>query len=344
MRKLSVAKPDPKKKGIAIKVTPKKGQSRRKSWRELSSDEGEEYKRKVDSSREVKILPGKTRSGAGKDAVYSEDESESTETGNTPQQKTRRGRPKTRSSAGKDAVYSEDESESTENEKTPRQETRRDKPKQIDTTSKDTDALESDAGWHAETPGKNWNPGNPERSADMVICRNHEIEWDYPEDMILPTDSQYGRTPAPGYNWSSASSEDEWARNPDMKNAGAGRGTIENEAASPAEDGSRSSEWETVVDTDETARSSDWETVADTDETANSMGGFTPNPDLVPNNPPARSSRRTTPDTAPTILSTASTMTGEASRPRRSGPVNLTNGDQALMAALRESWVGQYFA
>ena len=323
MRKLSVAKPDPKKKGIAIKVTPKKGQGRWRGWRELSSDEGEEYKREVDNSRKVKILPGKTRSGAGKDAVYSEDESES-----------------------------------TENEKTPRQKTRRDKPKQIDTTSKDTDALGSDADWHVETPGKNWDPDNPERSADMVIYRNHNNDWDYAKDMIFVTDSQYGRTPAPGYNWSSASSEDEWARNPDMKNADAERGTIENEPASPAEDGSRSSEWETVMDTDETARSSDWETVVDTDgtprssdwetivdmdETASGIGGSTPNPYLVSNNPPVRSSGRTTPHAAPTLLSTASTMTGESHQPRASGPVPRTEGDQALMAALRESWVGQYF-
>ena len=309
MRKLSVAKPDPKKKGIAIKVTPKKGQSRGKSWRELSSDEGEEYKRKVDSSREVKILPGKTRSGAGKDAVYSEDESESTETEKTPQQKTRRLRPKNTAAALKEA-----------------------------------DESDSDADSQVETPGKNFDPDNAERSADIGTYCNYETDCDYAEYSILPTDPQWGRTPAPGYNWSSASSEDEWARNPDMKNADAERGTIENEPASPAEDGSRSSEWETVMDTDETAGSSDWETIVDIDETASGIGGSTPTADLVSNNPPVRSSGPMAPDAAPTLLSTASTMTGEASRPRRSGPVPRTESDQALMAALRGSWVGQYFA
>ena len=364
MRKLSVAKPDPKKKGIAIKVTPKKGQGRRKSWKELSSDEGEEYKRKVDRSREVKILPGKTRSGAGKDAVYSEEESESTETEKTPQQKTRRSRPKTRSGAGRDAVYSENESESTENEKTPRQKTRSDSPKQTDTTSKDSDELGSYTGWQpAETPGKNWSPYNPERSADMVICHNHEHEivWDSSEDMILPTNSQYGRTPrtpAPGYDWSPASFEDVWTRDHDMTNADAERGAIEDEPASPANDGSRSSEWETVTDTDETARSSDWETVVDTDgtprssdwetimdtdETADGSGGSTPRFYLMSNSPPVRYSRLTTPEAASTHPSIATTATGEASRARTSGPVAGTDGDQALMAALRESWVGRYF-
>ena len=411
MRKLSVAKPDPKKKGIAIKVTPKKGQGHRKRWKELSSDEGEEYKRKVDSAREVKILPGKTRSGAGKDAVYSEDESESTETERTPQPKTRRARPKTRSGAGKNAVYSENESGSTENEGTPRQETRNENPKQTNTTSKDSDQLRSYTGWQpaktpdfsgspynsepsadmvichspkqtdttskdsnvlesytgwqpAPTPHITWSPYNPERSADMVIGHNHEHEivWDSSEDMILPTNSQYGRTPRTpgfGYDYSSASFEDVWTRGPDMTNADAERGTVEDTPASPANDGSRSSEWETITDTDETVRSSDWETVMDsdatprssdwetiidTDETASGNGGSTPKFYLASNSPPVRFPRLTTPKAVSTHPSIARTATEEASRPRTSGPVADTDGDRALMAALRESWVGQRFA
>ena len=150
-----------------------------------------------------------------------------------------------------------------------------------------------------------------------------------------------------------------WTRDHDMTNADAERGAIEDEPASPANDGSRSSEWETVTDTDESARSSDWETIMDTDgtprssdwetimdtdETADGSGGSTPRFYLMSNSPPVRYSRLTTPEAASTHPSIATTATGEASRPRTSGPVAGTEGDQALMAALRESWVGQHFA
>lgn len=295
-RKVAVAKPDPKKKGIAIKVTPKKGQGRRKSWRELPSDKGEEYKRKVDSSREVEILPGKTRS-----------------------------------SAGQEAVYSEDESESTENEKTPQQKTRKGGHNQIDTTSEDTNTLGNDADSHVSTPGKNFYADYPEHTADIRALGDVEDDLGHAEDSGTPTNVKSPPTPAPGYDLSSESSEDEWDGNADATNevADAQKGTIEDGLASPVEDD---------------AQSKDRENVTEVDDTASDMVESSLESDLVSNNRPVRSSRPTTPEAASTLLSIASTTTGETHRPRTSGPVTLTEGDQALVSALRGSWVGQYFA
>ena len=289
----SLAKPDPKKKGIAIKVTPKKGQGSRKSWRELSSDEGEEYKRKVDSAREVKILPGKTRSGAGQDAVYSEDESES-----------------------------------TENEKMPQQKTRKNGSKQTNTTCEDSNPLGSDADSHVSTPGKNFDADYPERSADAgshVSTPGKNINADYPEsptyisvpynnshdsryaeDSKWPINVQTPPTPAPGSDCWSEDSDD----TSDV-NANAKRGAVEGEPASLAEDSTKES---------------------------------TQGSNLVSKDSPIRSSRPTTPEAASTLLSIASSMTVEAQGCRTSGPVTHTKGDQALMAALRGSWVSHYFA
>ena len=313
-----MAKPDPKKKGIAMKVTPKKGQGRRKSWRELPSDEGEEFKRKVDSSWEVKILPGKTRSGAGQDAVYSEDESES-----------------------------------TENEKTPWQRFRTDGPKQIDTLNEDSNASESGAESHVSTPGKNFDADYPEGSADadshvstpgktfdadypdghadIRAFRNNRNDWGRPEGLGMLTNVQSPPTPAPGSEFWSETSEDEWDRDPDEPDEAAHteQATTEDEPTSLAED---------------LTEPKDRETVVDIDKTANEIGESTSESDLVSNNPPVRSSRPTTPEAASTLLLIASTTTGEAHRPRTSEPVTLTEGDQALVAALRGSWVGQYFA
>ena len=106
-RKISVAKPDPKKKGTAIKVPQKKGtaikvpqkkgtaikvpqkkgtaikapqkkeQVRWKGWKELPSDEEEQFKQNVESLWAAQIIAGKTRTRARQDALYSEDGSES---------------------------------------------------------------------------------------------------------------------------------------------------------------------------------------------------------------------------------------------------------------------------
>lgn len=273
-RKVSVTKPDPKKKGIAIKVTPKKGQGRRKSWRELSSDEGEGYKRKVDSAREVKILPGKTRSGAGQDAVYSEDESES-----------------------------------TENEKTPRQKIQMDRVQQIDTTSENNNALGRGVDSHVSTPGKNFDADHPERPSYISAPYDNEHDSGYADGLGRPTDVQWPQTPAPGSGCWSESSEAEWNSNADTTNEATHhteQATIEDGRTSPADDGLSSKDWETVN-----------ETASDTVES-------TPEAFLMSNDPPIRSS---SPEAASTLLSIASSMTGEAQRARTSGPVAHTRGD-----------------
>ena len=294
-RKVSVAKPDPKKKGIAIKVTPKKGQGHRRSWRELSSDEGEEYKRKVDSAREVQILPGKTRSGAGQDPVYSEDESES-----------------------------------TKNEKTPRQKIRMDGPKKVDIPRENNNALGSDADSHVSTPGKNFDTDYPERASYISAPYDDEHDSGYAEDSKYPTNVQTPPTPAPGSGCWSESSEAEWDGDADEPHEAAHHTeqatTIEDEATSPAEDDLSSKDWETA------------------DETASETVESTPEADLMSSHPPVRSSRPTTPEAASPLLSIASSMTGEEHGRRTSGLVTHTKGDQALMAALRGSWVSHYFA
>ena len=311
-RKVAVAKPDPKKKGIAIKVTPKKGQGRRKSWRELPSDEGEEFKRKVDSSWEVKILPGKTRSGAGQDAVYSENESESTENEKTPQQKTRRGGPKQIHTLNEESNALGSGADS-----------------HVSTPGKNFDADypegSADADGHVSTPGKNFYAEYHEGSADIGAFRNDEDDSRYEDDLRRPTDVQSPPTPAPGSEFWSEDSDDTPDSNSDAKK----RRPVDGEPASPAEDGTKSK---------------DGGNVTDVDDTASNIVESTPEPDLGSNAPPVSSSRPTTPEAASTLLSIASTATGEAHRPRTSGPVTHTEGDQALMAALRGSWVGQYFA
>ena len=95
-RKISVAKPDPKKKGTAIKVPQKKGtaskapqkkeQVRWKGWKELPSDEEEQFKRNVESLWAAQIIPGKTRTRARQDAPYSDDGSKSTGNGASTRQ------------------------------------------------------------------------------------------------------------------------------------------------------------------------------------------------------------------------------------------------------------------
>ena len=340
IRKVAVAKPDPKKKGIAIKVTPKKGKGRRKSWRELPSDEGEEYKRKVDSSREVKILPGKTRSGAGQDAVYSEDESESTENEKTPQQKTRRGGPKQIDTLNEDSNAlgsGADSHVSTPggNFDTDYPEGPADAHSHVSTPGKnfyaDHPEGSADANSHVSTPGKNFDADYPDGHADIRAFRNNVNDWGLTEDLGILTNVQSPRTPAPGSEFWSETSEDEWDRDPEEPDEATHteQATTEDEPTSLAED---------------LTKSKDRETVVDVDETANDTGESTPESDLVSQNPPVRSSRPTTPEAASTLLSTGSTTTGEAHQPRTSGPVTHTEGDQALVAALRESWVGQYFA
>ena len=85
-RKISVAKPDPKKKGTAIKAPQKKEQVRWKGWKELPFDEEEQFKRNVESLWAAQIIPGKTRTRARKDAPYSDDGSKSTGNGASTRQ------------------------------------------------------------------------------------------------------------------------------------------------------------------------------------------------------------------------------------------------------------------
>ena len=109
-RKISVAKLDPKKKGTAIKVPQKKGtaikapqkkgtaikapqkeQVRWKGWKELPSDEEEQFKQNVESLWAAQIIPGKTRTRARQDAPCSDDGSESTRNGASTRQQLQMG-------------------------------------------------------------------------------------------------------------------------------------------------------------------------------------------------------------------------------------------------------------
>ena len=100
-REISMAKPGPRMKHIAIKAPQKKEQSRWKGWKELPSDEEEEFKRGVESAWETRILPGKTRRGPRRDSRHREVESESAGNGKSPRQQLQMDRSK--QSAGKKA-------------------------------------------------------------------------------------------------------------------------------------------------------------------------------------------------------------------------------------------------
>ena len=298
-RKISVAKPDPEKKGIALRVTRKKNQSRWKGWRELPSDEEEEFKRKVEKSWEVHILPGKTRTGAGQDALYSEDESESTENGESPHHQPRTVRPK--QIAGKKV--------STDPELSLQQ-------------------SDSDVDIHSvSTPGKNFCLDDPEGLAGAGAISDYEDDLQHEDDSGRSADVQ--SPPTPGYDFCSEDFEDFLDGNANATNEDSEEGTIDDEAASPTDDDTKSKDWEEVMDVDEILS----DTVESTSES-----------DFAFNDPPVRSSRPATPEAASILISIASTTTGEAYPPRSSSPVILTEGDQALVAALRGTWVGQYFA
>ena len=88
-RTISKKKPGPKKRGIAMKASRKKEQVRWKGWRELPSDEEEQFKQNVESLWAAQIIPGKTRRGPRQDAPCSEDESESIGNGQSPSQQLR---------------------------------------------------------------------------------------------------------------------------------------------------------------------------------------------------------------------------------------------------------------
>ena len=92
-RDVSLAKPDPRKKFLAIKA-PQKEQPRWKGWKELPADQEEEFKRRVESSWETQILPGKTRSGPRRDPQHREVESECTGNGKSPRQELQMDRSK----------------------------------------------------------------------------------------------------------------------------------------------------------------------------------------------------------------------------------------------------------
>ena len=100
-RKISLAKADPRKKSIAVKAPQKKEQGGWKGWKELPSDEEEEFKRGVENSRETQILPGKTRSGAHRDSRHREVESGCSGNGKSPRQELQMDRSK--QSGGKKA-------------------------------------------------------------------------------------------------------------------------------------------------------------------------------------------------------------------------------------------------
>ena len=94
IREIATAKQDPKMKGVAIKVSRKKDQGRWKGWRELPSEEEEDFKRKVESSWDTQILPGKTRTAARQNALYSENGSESSGKEKAPRQQLQMDRSK----------------------------------------------------------------------------------------------------------------------------------------------------------------------------------------------------------------------------------------------------------
>ena len=85
-REISKAKLGPKKKGTAVKAPQKKEQVHWKGWKELPSDEEEQFKQNVESLWAAQIIPGKTRRGPRQDAPCSEDETESTGNGQSPSQ------------------------------------------------------------------------------------------------------------------------------------------------------------------------------------------------------------------------------------------------------------------
>ncbi len=298
-RKIAVARPDPEKKGIAIRVPRNKDQGHWKGWRELPSDEEEEFKRKVESSWEVQILPGKTRAGAGPDALYSEDKSESNENGELPNNQPQTDRPKQK--AGKMAFSGP-----------PHDEYPRLSPQQS---------------------GSNTDGQNVSKSEWTISAKNMEIATGIDPTSELGEPSGHDDSGAAvGVHAASEHGEfteperSDLAVNADM--------TVDHgdNSGSSTNDPAASSPEETPGD------------IMDVDEIARDIAESTLESDLAFNDPPVRSSRLTTPEAASILLSIASTTTGEAHRPRDSGPVILTEGDQALVAALRGTWVGRHFA
>ena len=232
-----MARPNPRKKCIASKAPQKKEQGRWKGWKELPSDEEEEFKRGVESSWETRILPGKTRRGPRRDSRHREVESESAGNGKSQRQELQTDRSK--QSVRKKAYLGP----------------RRNKDPEL--------SLQSGSSTGGQTASK------PERTVS-------------PKDM-----------------------------------------TINDKAALPVEDDTRSNDWENVMDDDKIASGIVEQALES---------------ELVSNDPTVRSSRLTTLEAAPVLLSVSSTTSGER--------INLEpkEGDQALVSALRGAWVNQYFA
>ncbi|KAK0512400.1 hypothetical protein JMJ35_005528 [Cladonia borealis] len=282
-REISKAKLGPKKKGTAVKAPQKKEQVRWKGWKELPSDEEEQFKQNVESLWAAQIIPGKTRRGPRQDAPCSEDESESTGKGKSPRQQLRMDiskqfTGKTQTRGPLDTLYSEDGSKSTGERKSPHQQLRMDRCKQ--------------------STGNRAYLGPPhnrdsEPSLQSESSNDDQTAW-MSELIVGPKDM-----------------------------------TIDDRAASPGEDESGSTDWETVMDGDDRAaspgedesESTDRDTVMEVDDIANYIIDTALGSDLVSDDD-----------------SVGSTTTGEGI------DLEPTAGDQALVAALKGNWVDQYLA
>ena len=88
-QEISKKESGPKKRGVAMKAPQKKEHVRWKGWKELPSDEEEQFKQNVESSWAAQIIPGKTRRGPRQDVPGREDESESIGNGHSPSQQLR---------------------------------------------------------------------------------------------------------------------------------------------------------------------------------------------------------------------------------------------------------------
>ena len=312
---ISKKKPRPKRKGTAVVKAPqKKEQVRWKGWKELHSDEEEQFKQNVESSWAAQIIPGKTRRGPRQDAPCSEDESESIGIGQSPSQQVQMDilRQSTADPSLQSGSSDDDQNAwMSELIVGPRDMTTDDKaasPEEAEAESTDWETVMDDDDRAA-------SQGEDESEYEST---DSDTVMDGGDRAASPGEDEAGST-----DWETVMDEDDSAESPgedESESESSDRDTVMNGddgAASPGEDESESTDGDTVMEVDDiadfiikTARESDH----------------------VSDDPTGRSSGMAAPEAASVQVSGASTTTEP------------TAGDQPLVSALKGNWAGQYFA
>ena len=346
--KTSKKTPGPKKRGIAMKAPQKEEPARWKGWRELPSDEEEQFKQNVESLWAAQITPGRTRRGAREDALSRENESEPTGERKSRRQQLRmdsskQSTRKTRTRRPLETPYSEDEGDSTGEGNAHHQQLQMDGSKQ------------STGNRAYLGPPHNRDSGPSLQSESSIDDQNAWMSELIvgPYDMTTDDRAAPPEEDEPGStDWETVTDGDDETASPredEAESESTDRGTImdgDDRAASPIEDESGSTDWETVMDEDDRAaapgedepESADRDTVMEVEDIAKYVIDTARGSDHVSDDDSDGSSGVTTPKAADILPSVDYTTTGEGI------DLEPTAGDQALVSALKGNWVGQYFA